>query len=141
MLGKFFFDFPRWGAGARAYRDIQRQMAERSEDCLTAWGANAQRNAVRDEVSAIIQEWMEWPHRFYLPNDHLGALLFFPCDMSGEQALQSIADAFSVPDDLVFGFEERTYGELVDALVEVRDRQRTGHPISVEEAPSGWASE
>ncbi|UCG31805.1 MAG: hypothetical protein JSU68_09060 [Phycisphaerales bacterium] len=121
---RFLKGMPFVGPDRRALRNIRRQMTRRSEADLGAWKCEERVAAVRDVVSRLIQECMEWPTCYFIPDDPCDILFFEPFgDLRDVDAVVAIDEQFNLPTETLDGYWHLSFGELVDRIVKHREAQ------------------
>lgn len=80
---RFLINAPFWATEDRAYRDILRQLKERSEADLAAWDAQpADVAKLAKELAGMIQAEGIWPSACFLPDDPADIVLAVHMDFT-----------------------------------------------------------
>ncbi len=111
----------------------------RTADCLEVWGRDPERLRVRDTVSGIIQEYLFWPNRVYLPEDPCEILFFDPTvDLRNAEAWLVLEDTFHLPPDYTMGKNQYTWtlGKLIDRILS--NVRATGRTFTQGESFAQW---
>jgi hypothetical protein len=104
------------------------EMKKRSESPRALWGPDDDRYKCALSVGKIIQEEMGWPAPYFIPDDPLECVLYTLDELIGgddlESALSVIESDFecSVSEYVLVHFDELTYGEFIDHLLQVKKK-------------------
>jgi hypothetical protein len=125
-LQKFLMWTPFVGPQIGISRGIIRQMTERKEECLQAWGQySSDKVELAQKISRIIQDAMEWPNGLFLPDDPFRILLWerYSDGLGIFYAMKGIEEATQVtPDESTWELwlKQRTYGQVLDELLRLK---------------------
>jgi hypothetical protein len=116
--------FPLIGPQAGAYHDICAQLAQRTPECWSLWGADEARLKAAQFVAKTLAEAVEWPDPILIPQDPF-ELLFWDhksCitdDFSLVGAFLQIEEHFSISpsDQDMAAHATGTIGDYVDFLL------------------------
>jgi hypothetical protein len=130
-LQKFLMWTPLIGPQVRIRRGLLRQLKARPADCMRAWDAfPPDKAALAVRIAAILKDALDWPHARFIPDDPFGILLW---DRFGDMA--DVTAVMAIEEAMGFGIEEGTwrrwmeggtFGEVVDALIALRERHGSG---------------
>jgi hypothetical protein len=126
---KRFFIGIRWlGPDLSFFKVLKAQQAARTNDQMRTWGGGT-----RQEIAALISETLSqslgWKTTVFLPQDVFAVACHGPtfdcidgC-YSLKEAIESLEKKYAVAisDTFWVGMEEATFGEVVDAIVKLRD--------------------
>jgi len=126
---KKFFIGIRWlGPDLSFFKVLKRQQAARTNDQMHAWGGGA-----RQEIATLISETLSrslgWKTAVFLPQDAFAVACHgptFDCidgDCTLMEAIESLEKKYAVSIPITFweDKEEATFGEVVDAIVKLRN--------------------
>src|SRR5437667_4356584 len=68
-IQRFLRGTPIVGPENRVHREICRQLRQRGETCLGAWGNDSRRFEAARTTSRIAAKKLNWPNDFFLPDD------------------------------------------------------------------------
>lgn len=112
-VGRFLQDIPYVGNTHRAYRQLWRQLRNRTPDCISLWNNIVIDTSLRDSISEIIVEYMRWPNDLFIPGDSCRAMFLKPGgDMSDVEAMLRIEDVHhikSIPYEDVWSWNYETF--------------------------------
>lgn len=126
---KKFFIGVRWlGPDLSFFRDLRAQQGVRTPDLINIWGGG-RRQAFAELIGNTLHKRLGWKTRFFLPDDSFQVMCHGPKfglidDLFAiEEAIEEIQDTYAVtiPQSFWSGREEATFGEVVDALVVLKD--------------------
>ena len=109
------------GPQARAYRDILKQLKQRSNSCLEEWQSfSGEERVLAETLSSIIQDVLGWPNRYFVPSDPFGILVWdVHGDLATEETLAQIERQTGVVKKTSDEWEtlmQNTLGDVVKAI-------------------------
>ena len=136
---KKFFLGVRWlGPDLSFFKLLKAQQAARSNDQMHTWGGGA-RQEIAVLISGILSRSLGWKTTVFLPQDVFAVACHGPtfdcidrC-YALKDAVESLEEkyAVSIPARFWVGKEEATFGEVVDAIIRLKDASpfHRGEPL------------
>ena len=122
---KFFIGVPWLGPDLSFFKDLKAQQAARHQDEMRVWGGGV-RQEFAELLARTLSQRLGWGSAVFLPQDSFAVLCNGPRfdfidDFALEDAMRILkkTQGVAVPRNFWKGKEHATFGEFIDALVEI----------------------
>ena len=126
---KKFFIGVRWlGPDLSFFRKLKAQQGQRSLHEMSLWGGG-ERQAVAATIATVLHERLHWPSAVFIPDDSFqvvcnGPSFDFNDEFAAEEAIGEVEVMLAIKVARAFwqGKEQATFGEVVDALLALKQQ-------------------